>query len=256
MSQTEPAIVIGVPGKWKDRSDIVRSIAEKSGGYLFAGGILMDTNSDAKFEIEIYDHDPSLAEKVRSGSMGKIPEKDLKDLEDHTFTIYVLSDETGRDVVSRLSDAVTGLLEAGGIVSKVEFAGFTVGSDTWKDHAKTKVAYSLYRSMVTLVGSGTEFFTCGMRAFALPDCSVHGAELDEAFEVATEFCCYMMDESPKFGDGHTFSVPDGTQKFKMLFDRYSYYETGDSFHNPEGLWRLMKEGTNQSVDTTPVSAPR
>lgn len=244
MSQPEPAIVIGIPGKWKDRSDIVRSIAKKSDGYLLAGGILMDTNSDARFEVEIYDHDPSLAEKVRSSSMGQIPETDLKDLEDHTFTIYVLSDKTGRDIVSLLSDAVTGLLKAGGIVSKIEFAGLSVSSDAWKDHAMTKSAYSQYRSMVTLVGSGTEFFSCGMRAFALPDCSVHGAELDEAFEVATEFCCYMIDESPRLGDGHTFSVPDGNQKFRMLFDAYSYYENGHSFHNPEGLWRLIKEETN------------
>ncbi|WP_438444030.1 hypothetical protein [Gorillibacterium sp. sgz5001074] len=30
-------IIIGVPGKWKDRTDIVQSIARLSEGYIFAG---------------------------------------------------------------------------------------------------------------------------------------------------------------------------------------------------------------------------
>lgn len=241
MNQTEPAIVIGVPGKWKDRSEIVKSIAEKSGGYLFAGGILMHVSTGTKFEIDIYEHDASLAEKVRSSSMGRIPEDELKALEDHTFTLYVLSDETGRDVVSQLSDAVRGLLDAGGILAKIEYAGFSVGADTWRGYSSVRVVYSLYRSMVTLVGSDTEFFTCGMGAFSLPDCSVHGAELQEAFEVSTEFCCYLIDESPKLADGHTFSVPDRTERFRMHFDDYTYYEAGDIFHNRFGLWRLEKQ---------------
>lgn len=201
----------------------------------------MHVESGSTFEVDIYEHDSSLAEKVRSSSMGQIPEADLNKLENHTFTIYLTTNDTGRDVVSRLSDAVTGLFDAGGIVAKIEYAGFSVGADTWREHAKAKATYSLYRSMVALVGSGTDFFTCGMRAFSLPDCSIHGAELEEAFEVSTEFCCYLMEESPKLGDGHTFSVTEGKTVFKTQFDTYSYYEAGDSFHNPLGLWRLTKE---------------
>lgn len=232
-------IVIGVPGKWKDRSEIVISIAEKSGGYLFAGKVLMDTKTNASFEVDIYQHDPSLAKKIRSSSMGQIPEEDLRALEDHTFTVYVLSNDAGRDVVSKLADAITGLLNSGGIVAKIEKAGFSVSADTWRKHASVKAAYSLYRSMVTLVGNGKEFFTCGMSAFALPDCSVHGVELDAAFEASTEFCCYLMDEAPKLADGHTFSASKDAPKFRMSFDVYTYYEHGNMFHNPNGLWKLV-----------------
>jgi hypothetical protein len=71
--------------------DIVTSIVRRSGGYLFAGKVLMHTASGAHFELDVYEHDPSLAEKVRSGGMGQIPDDDLLALRDHTFTLYLLS---------------------------------------------------------------------------------------------------------------------------------------------------------------------
>lgn len=238
MIHTEPKIVIGVPGKWKNRSEIVMAIAEKSGGYLFAGQVLMDIKTKTSFEVDIYQHDPSLAKKVRSSSMGQIPEQELQALDDHTFTVYVLSNDAGREVVSKLADAVVGLLNSGGIVAKIEKAGFSVSAETWRKHASVKAAYSLYRSMVTLVGSGTEHFTCGMSAFALPDCSVHGVALEAAFETSTEFCCYLMDETPQLADGHTFSASKNAPKFRMSFDAYTYYERNHMFHNPNGIWKL------------------
>lgn len=238
MSVPEPAIVLGIPGKWKDRSDIVTSIAVRSGGYLFAGKILMHAASGAKYELEIYEHDPSLAEKVRSGGMGQIPENDLNALRDHTFTLYLLSDETGRDVVAGMMDAVVGLLDAGGLVVKVETAGFSISAAQWREHALVKVAYSLYRSMVTLVGGAREHFTCGMGAFGLPDCAIMESNLETAFEVATEFCCYQMDEAPKLADGHTFGIGEGAKRYRLSFEGYAYYPEDDMFHNPNGLWRL------------------
>jgi len=238
MNEPEPAIVLGIPGKWKDRSEIVTSIARLSGGYLFAGRVLLHVASGTSFELEIYDHDPSLAEKVRSGGMGQIPEEDLTAVEEHTFTLYLLSNETGRDVVERMMDAVVGLLSAGGLVVKVDNAGFAVAACRWREHAAVKAAYSLYRSMVTLVGNEEEHFTCGMRALSLPDCAVITGDLEEAFDVATEFCCYLMDEAPKIADGHTFGVAEGAKRYRLSFENYTYYSPDHAFHNPKGLWRL------------------
>jgi hypothetical protein len=238
MSSKEPSIVLGIPGAWKDRSEIVKSIALHSGGYLFAGKVLMHSQSNTHFELEVYDHDPTLVESVRSGSMGQISEAVLDAIQAHTNTLYLLSFETGREVVERMLDAAVGLLESGGLAVKVEFAGFSVSADQWREHASTKAAYSLYRSMVALVAEDTQHFTCGMSAFSLPDCSVQQDNLQTAFEVATEFCCYLMDERPALADGHTFSVPDGTERYRISFEEYGFYPPGDMFHNPNGLWRL------------------
>jgi hypothetical protein len=43
--------VIGVPGRWPDRSDIVTSIASRSGGYLFAGMVMMKIGSKDGFTL-------------------------------------------------------------------------------------------------------------------------------------------------------------------------------------------------------------
>jgi hypothetical protein len=247
MSIPQPAIVLGIPGKWKDRSEIVTSIAGRSGGYLFAGKILMHTDSGAHFELDVYDRDPSLAAKVRLGGMGQISEEDLTALEDYTFTLYLLSDKTGREVVEIMMDAVVGLLDAGGLVVKVEKAGFSVSAAQWRKHASVKAAYSLYRSMVVLVGDEREYFTCGMSAFGLPDCSVLGSDLETAFKVATEFCCYQMDEAPKLADGHTFGIAKGAPRYRLSFGNYIYHPPEDMFHNPDGLWKLEPVSRDASV---------
>ena len=137
-----------------------------------------------------------------------------------------------------MMDAAVGLLNAGGLVVKVETAGFSVSAAQWREHASVKAAYSLYRSMVVLVGDEGEYFTCGMGAFTLPDCAVLVSDLQTAFEIATEFCCYMMDESPTLADGHTFSISEGAQPYRLLLKNYTYYPPGDMFHNPNGVWKL------------------
>lgn len=238
MSAQEPAIVLGIPGQWKDRADIATSIVQRSGGYLLASQILTHACSGDHFDLDIYDPDPSLAAKVRSGGMGQIPEEDLRALEHHTFTLYLLSYKTGREVVGRMMDAAVALLDAGGLVVKVETAGFSVSAAQWREHASVKAAYSLYRSMVALVGGENDYFTCGMSAFALPDCVVFEPDLKTAFDVATEFCCYVMDEAPRLAAGHTFGVAEGAKRYRLSFGDYTCYPSGHRFHNPNGLWRL------------------
>lgn len=227
MSDSEPSIVLGVPGKWKNRSDIVTSIAGSGGGYIFSGGILMHVASGKHFEMEIYDHDASLPGKVRSGGLGLIPEEDLIALEDHTFTLYLVSDDVGRTTVQDLMDAAVALLDAGGLVVKVETSGFSVSAAKWKEHTSVKAAYSLYRSMVGLIADENEYFTCGMGVFALPDCVVMERNLEVAFEISTEFCCYLIDEAPNLADGHTFGIREGAPRYRLSFESYDFYPPGD-----------------------------
>ena len=236
--EPEPSIVLGIPGKWKDHSEIVALIARGSGGHIFAGNILMHIASKTSFELDVYDHDPELPEKVRWGSVGQIPEEDLAALEDHTFTLYLLSYETGRDVVERMMDAAVALLDSGGLLVKVESAGFSVSAAKWREYTSVKAAYSLQRAMVMLVGEEREYFTCGMRAFGLPDCMILDRDLDTAFETSIEFCCYMMDESPKFADGHLVKLTESPTRYRLSFEDYTHYPPDDPFHNPHGQWVL------------------
>lgn len=237
MPRPEPLIVIGVPGLWRDRTEIVTSIVEKSGGYLFAGQILMHMETSTHFEMEVYESDSTLPSKMRSEGMGQIPEADLAALEGHTFTLYLTVDETGPEVVKRLMQAVLGLLKAGGIAVKLDSAGFSVSRTRWLQLTDHPLPYNLCRAMVTLVGSNDMSYTCGMRAFGLPDCAVYEADLDTAFHLAFEFCAYLVGEEPKLVSGHTFSLERDSPRYRLEHGAYPY-PPGEYRSNPHGIWHL------------------
>lgn len=241
MNTPGPAIVIGIPGGWKDRSEIVTTIATRSGGYLFAGMVLMHVATGRTFRLDIEEHNPSLAGFMRKEGMGLIPDEDLAALENHTFTLYLVSDQTGRDVVSEMMNAALALLNSGGLAVKIDTAGLSVSAARWRELCEMPTTRPLYWGMVVLVGEVNDHFTCGMRAFSLPDCQVLGSALEEAFEVATEFNCYQIDEAPTLAEGHTFGVAEGARRYRLSFERYPYL-AGDFRHNPNGMWNLTPVG--------------
>ena len=85
----ESKIVIGVPGKWADRTAIVNSIASDSDGYLFVGSLMSHVESKEVCTLEIYDRDPELMQAYTLAGCGKISEEDLAAIDDHSHTLYV-----------------------------------------------------------------------------------------------------------------------------------------------------------------------
>ena len=69
-------VIIGIPGPWKTREEIVASIAGKCDPkYIFAGNILLDTEEKNHAEMEIYDNDENLLEACSFSGQGKISEE-------------------------------------------------------------------------------------------------------------------------------------------------------------------------------------
>jgi hypothetical protein len=60
-AEIPPQTVICVPGLWKDRRELVTQIAGLSGGYLFAGNILLHTQTGTSFELKVHGHDSRMA---------------------------------------------------------------------------------------------------------------------------------------------------------------------------------------------------
>ena len=57
----ETQIVIGVPGLWKDRTELIQEVVSKS-SYILAGNVMHHKEKEIGFEIDIYEQDPSLRE--------------------------------------------------------------------------------------------------------------------------------------------------------------------------------------------------
>src|SRR5689334_16282902 len=108
-------IIIGIPGSWATRSDIVTSIAQRSEGLLFAGPVLMDTTTKQGFTLEVYEHDPQLHKAFRIAGSGRISDADLEAIVQHRHTLYCHSSGVSLDAARELLSVGVGLLNAGGL---------------------------------------------------------------------------------------------------------------------------------------------
>jgi hypothetical protein len=79
---TSPQTVIGIPGRWPNRNDIVTAIASRSGGYLFAGMVIMKIGTQDACGMHNLGHPDAVVE-------ADIPPTEAAQLL-HTFAGYLL----------------------------------------------------------------------------------------------------------------------------------------------------------------------
>lgn len=229
-------IIIGVPGMWKDRSDIVISIA-KGEHFLFAGHILMEVATHRGCEIEIYDFDPQLEAAFRTAAQGRMTEGELKAIGQHHHTLYLLSKSASVEIARDMMGFAKGLLECGGLGVKIESSGVAHSAARWAAFAPSD-SFDLLCAFVTLVG-GDPFYSCGMHNFALPDCQM--APVLNPIDAATimnGFNSYRLEEAPVLEEGHTFSLEQDGLMFQLSKRQDEKFVENNPFHNPNGVWNL------------------
>lgn len=234
-------IIIGIPGSWATRSDIVASIARHSGGFIFAGLVLMDTATKQGFTLEVYDHDPQLHEAFRIASGGRITDADLGAIAQHRHTLYCLSSGVSLEAARQILRAGVGLLDAGGFAVKVESSGVAHSATRWRELAASKHLFDVYTAFVTLIGGRDCFYSCGMHAFGLPDAAVpRDLDAQAAAQLLNVFNHYLVAERPPLADGHTFSVAASAPRYRLHKSACDTYEPEHAFHNPNGMWRFTR----------------
>jgi hypothetical protein len=237
-----PRIILGIPGKWPTRADVVRAIAEFSGGYLFSGNALMNAKTEQSWPVDVYQHDPKLRRAFEVAGQGLIDDVTLDEIASHTQTIYVLGEDVGLEPARAMLDVGRALLDAGGLAVKVESCGTAHDAKTWRDLSGTSaVPTSLYRALVVLVGKGSRdvFYSCGMHHFGLPDTTVDASVgPEEAATAMNRFNVYQMTDSPALQTGHTFSVAADAPRYRLERRACAQFPAGDPFHNPDGYWHL------------------
>jgi hypothetical protein len=236
-----PQTVIGIPGRWASRSEIVTSIAARSGGYLFAGTVLKKIGTDDGFTLEIYEHDPNLRGAFSIAGRGRLTDEDLEAIGSHTFTLYLVAEGGSIDRAKTLLHAANALLKSGGLAVKVESTGTAHRADQWAefcvahDHPGT-----LLEAYVTFVGSKGACYSCGMHNLGLPDAVVE-AEIrpGDAADLLHIFLGYLLVEKPNFNDGETFSIAADAPCYRLFHEDCKRFEAGDLFHNPFGVWKMV-----------------
>lgn len=236
---SESQIIIGIPGNWKKRTEIIQSVASKSEGYLMAGNIIHNSQKNIGFQVEVYDHDPNLKEAFIYASRDTFQQSLIDDIDQHTNTIYIIADAKGIEDVKEIVDVVVGLLKAGGLAVKIESSGVAYTKEDWYALQLNKDLFPLYSHFVTLIGEDECYFSCGMKAFGLPDVvTPSNIDPEEAADILNNFNLYNIVENPNFNNGETFSVGEDTPVLKITTINDFRYDQEDLFFNPFGLLEL------------------
>ena len=235
----EPDSILGLPGQWLTRSDIVTSIARLSDGLIFAGKLLLDTKTNQSYQLDLYEHDPDLVRAFALAGRRSLTESDLAAIDAHTHTLYVIGTGGSGERAKLLMQIGTRLLHAGGLAVKVESTGVAHSLTDWQTLTAASELSALYYAYVTLIGDHERFYSCGMHNLGLPDAIIPGTLLpNQAAQLLETFLLYLLLEQPSLKQGHTFSVDAQGPRYRLRFAPCTLYETDDPFYNPYGMWML------------------
>lgn len=238
---SESKIIIGIPGLWKDRTEIVKAIAEKSGGYLFLGGILSKMNDKDFFEMEIYDRDEQLRKAFSYA--GNFTSEQLDAISRHTCTVYIIGKGGSTEYANKILDVGVALLNAGGLAVKVESSGIAHTAEGWAKLAQAKELYHTFRTFVTFAGEEKYYYSCGMHCLGYPDVVVlnNGEEPSEVAKLMETFLLYNLYERPVLKSGETFSNDASSPHYILNHRACLHFEKDHLFHNSYGIWELKKK---------------
>lgn len=237
--QPEVEIVVGIPGKWQTRSDIVQDIATKSKGLLFAGMVLIDTATNEPYQLEVYDHDPNLSEAFAIAGRHSLAESDIQSIRSHTFTLYLIAKGGSLEKAQKVLNVGSRLLQAGGIAVKVETTGKAHSAKDWLALTEAHNETALYHAFVTLVGDERGYYSCGMHNLGYRDAFVKGnITPDGAAHLLQTFLLYVLIETPAIENGHTFSENQHAPRYYLRSAPCETYPSDHTFYNPYGMWEL------------------
>jgi hypothetical protein len=232
-------IIVGVPGPWKVRRELIEALLEAHGGaYLFAGLMFMEVATNLACQMDWYEHDDQLRADFTRAGQGKLSNALLDAVGGHQSTVYLIFDDAGYETARTAARFAGALLRAGGIAVKVESAGVAHSPERWLEARDSEKAWDIYTLFVVLVGRDDCYYSCGMHNFALPDTQVPASlGLERGAETLNLFNMYQLVETPELSDGSTFSLDENAPRFRL---KRQPYEPGyeEPLHNPNGLWSL------------------
>jgi Domain of unknown function (DUF4261) len=235
-----PQTVIGIPGRWPSRSDIITSIASRSGGYIFAGVVMMKIGAKAGFSLEIHEHDPNLRNAFSIAGRDRLTDADLEAIGSHTYTLYLAAEGGSVEAAKKLLHAGNALLKSGGLAVKIESTGTAHRAHQWEEYCAHDHLGNLLQAYVTYIGSKAVHYSCGMHNLGHPDAIVAAIiPSNDAAKLLHTFVGYLLVENPKLKDRETFSVDADAPRYRLFHEPCTMYKVGDLFHNPFGVWKLV-----------------
>jgi hypothetical protein len=234
---TAPEAVLCIPGTWTNLSDLGDRIMRDSGGYLYAGRILMHMDTKAAVELQFEAADPRVV--TAFGYAGRHWEgtADMARIADHTAVVYLIGKGGAEADAETLMLAADGLLKAGGLGVKVESSGIAHRPAAWHGFVENRHLGGAHNAFVLYL-TGTHVTSCGMHHFGLPEAVVDPADADDPAELLRVFTRYLLVERSVISAGQTFSTAEHAPAYRIVEGASVDYGSDSLFNNPYGMWRL------------------
>jgi len=229
--------VLCVPGMWKDRAELVTQIAKLSGGYIFAGQILLHNETQASFELEVHGHDTRMANSFRAAGPHWATTPEMERIGGHTMVTYLIGKGGTSKDAENMMLAATGLLYSGGLGVKVETSGIAHNPTDWIHMTDYRHCYTPHGAFV-MYAYGDETYSCGMHNLGYRDAIIQSTVTEHDVELIKQFTQYVFRESPVIREGQTFGVETGSPRYRITEEKCMQYGEGHLFTNPFGMWRL------------------
>ncbi len=233
-------LVLCIPGPWKDHNELVRRVATTPtpGRFMFLGGVLMEVGQGRHVRMNVaprYDH---MTEAFSIAGQGRLPPALLDEVGRHESVVYLEFDGLMHEQVEWIATTTRLLRDLGGYAVKVESCGSAHDWEGWERGLHGGL-FDLYCLGVVLTGGAEVYVSSGMHHFGLAECKVSSAiPMETAADVMNRFNFYRLVEAPQLLDGHTFSVEEGAQVFRLKLEA-DMRDAEDLFVNPEGCWNLV-----------------
>ncbi|HSI82432.1 MAG: hypothetical protein ACAI35_08585 [Candidatus Methylacidiphilales bacterium] len=231
--------VLCVPGKWKDNSELLTSIVKLSGGYIFAGKILMHIESKTSFELEVCNPDSRMPRAFEAAGPHWRDTEEMARIAGHTMVLYLVGPGGSPERADAFMKAGAALLYSGGLGVKVESTGIAFAPSDWIRMAEDKIFREGTRHRAFVVyGTGEDTYSCGMHNLGMWDAIVESRHSDDPVELLRVFTRYIATEGPVFKAGHTFSVGEDAPRYRLSEEENQPCGDHEMFRNPFGMWRL------------------
>ncbi|WP_139490060.1 DUF4261 domain-containing protein [Brevibacillus dissolubilis] len=229
--------IVGVPGRWKNKSEIVTAVASKSDGYILAGEHLINSKTKDTYTVEIYERDENLSQSFMHA--GNFTDEQLKEIDDHNLTIYLIGESGDLRSLTNINYAVSGLLKAGGLAVKIESSGVAHTSERWLEFTKSEDIVEIFHGYVTLLADDHTYYSCGMHNLGYPDAIITtDMSAEDAGYLLTTFLIYLLTENNILQQGDTFQLSPSSSVYSLKHEECGMYSQDDLFYNPFGYWRL------------------
>jgi uncharacterized protein YegJ (DUF2314 family) len=231
-------IIVGIPGLWESEQDLVKSLLEdQESEFLLVGSMCFDPRAQEHCWLDIREFNPRVRNAFEVAGGGKISKRTLNLLDQHKHCAYLIFDDPSPEKAKTAIRFTNAFLRAGGIAVNVESAGIAHDRHTWIERATKLDEDDLYFLFIQLVGSGNQYYSCGMQNFGLPDSEVSSVDNEEAAHILNEFNSYRLTENPNLVDGDVVMLPP-TLRFRLSWREYEGYDPETPLYNTWGKWLL------------------